>query len=34
VTVQISNLDGFCWDADFSAPAKQNASDGFADKGD
>ncbi len=34
VTVQLLNLDGFCWDADFSAPGKQNDGDGFLDKGD
>jgi hypothetical protein len=34
VTVQLLNLDGFCWDAEFSAPAADNDAGGFSDKGD
>ncbi len=34
VTVQLTNSDGRCWTADYSAPAVVNNSDKFVDKGD
>jgi hypothetical protein len=34
VTVQLTNSDGKCWTADYSAPARLNRTDGFFDKGD
>jgi hypothetical protein len=34
VTVQLTNSDGRCWAADYSAPAAANTSEKFADKGD
>ena len=34
ITVQIVNGGGACWEATFTAPAKQNQSDGFKDKAD
>jgi hypothetical protein len=34
VTVQMTNSDGECWTAAYSAPARANDHDGFVDKGD
>jgi streptogramin lyase len=34
VTVQLVNSDGFCWDADYSAPAVKNDTKRFKDKSD
>lgn len=34
LTVQVVNSGGACWEATFSAPATQNVSDSFKDKGD
>jgi hypothetical protein len=34
VTVQLTNSDGRCWTADYSAPAIVNQSSEFSDKGD
>ena len=34
VTVQLTNSDGKCWTADYSAPARANGGGRFVDKGD
>jgi hypothetical protein len=34
VTVQMTNSDGRCWTADYSAPALSNERTGFLDSGD
>ncbi len=34
MTVQLTNSDGFCWTADYSAPATANQSEKFTDKSD
>ena len=34
VTVQLTNSDGKCWTADYSAPARGNGGGKFIDKGD
>jgi hypothetical protein len=34
VTVQVTNSDGQCWTAEYSAPARANQRDAFVDKGD
>ena len=34
ITVQISNTDGLCWEAVYSAPATKQTADAFKDKSD
>ena len=34
VTVQLTNSDGECWSAEYSAPVRVNRGDAFMDRGD